>query len=73
MQSTDPQLAIRAKALAIGEKGVIAEREHGSTQGGIDPQLVVRPFDCRKSIAQSEDFLAVVKGAAADENVREAR
>src|SRR6266566_4117559 len=72
MQSADPQLAIRAKALAIGEKGVIAEREHRSTQGGIDPQLVVRPLDCREGVAQRDDLLAIVKRAAADENVRDA-
>lgn len=35
MQSSDLQLAFCAKVLAIGEKGVIAEREHRSAQGGI--------------------------------------
>jgi hypothetical protein len=30
-------------------------------QGGKDSQLVVRPFDCGKGIAEGDDFLAIVE------------
>ncbi len=71
VESTYLQLTIRTESLPIDEQGVVAEREQRSPEGRIDPQLVIRPFDRGKGIAQRDDLLAIMKRATAHENVGE--
>ena len=50
----------------------IVNREEGSFQRGEDGQLVVRPLDRRERRAHGVDLLAVVKGFAAHQEMRNA-
>ena len=69
MQPSDLQRAIRANILTEGEQRLVAEGEQRTAEGRKHPELVIRPFDRDKRIAQRDDLLAVVERAAADQHV----
>ncbi len=61
-----------APCLAVLQELLVADGEEGTLEGAVDGQLVVGPLDGREGGAQAFDFLASVKGLAADEEVGDA-
>ena len=55
--------------LPEGEKSIVAESEERPPQSGKDPEFVIGPFDGRESIAQRDDFLAIVERTATDQHM----
>src|SRR5581483_7425513 len=84
LQSIDDRRQVRRKLLgnsermetaervAVLQQLFVADREQRAAQDREHRQLVFRPFDGRQGGAQRFDLGAVVKRAAADEQMRDA-
>jgi hypothetical protein len=61
----------RAVARTKKKKSVVGEAKKWSPEYGENRELVVGPFDRRKSVAHRVDLFPLVKAASPDEHMRD--
>ena len=66
------RITIVAHLLPENEKGLIANSEKWASKRREHLQLIVGPFDCGEGVSKRDDFLAIMKGAPTNKNVRNA-
>ena len=66
------EVAAVAHLLPKNEESLVANREKWASKRREHLQLIVRPLDCREGVSKRDDFLAVMKGAPTDKDVRKA-
>ena len=74
MEGVPPEALLGRAAEAVGpvEQVLVRDREERSTQRREHRQLVVRPLDRGERRADRLDLFTLVKGASADQHVRDA-
>ena len=66
------EVAIVAHLLPENEESLIANSEEWASKRREHLQLIVGPLDRGEGVSKRDDFLAIVKGAPTDKNVRNA-
>src|SRR6516164_379353 len=70
MQTAGLQSAVAVKVLPESKELLVPKRKEWPAEGGKHSQLIIRAFDRGESIAESDDFLAIVERAPAYQNMR---